>query len=184
MKILITGVSGTGKSTVCKNLISLGYEAFDIENIEGMFEMYHKDTKKVFEEFDNSIPRHIKNAEWICDIEKLKKLLESKKSGIAFYCGIASNMDDLLPLFDKVLVLQLDSDALNKRLKNREGTQDIGNTQDGRDVVLGWKDWWEKEMHKKGGILMNANGSPQEITEKILDILNLPHIALKLKSLL
>ena len=34
MKILITGVSGTGKSTVCKNLISLGYEAFDIENMK------------------------------------------------------------------------------------------------------------------------------------------------------
>ena len=179
MKILITGVSGTGKSTICKNLINLGYEASDIENIKGMFEMYHKDTKAVFEEFDNSIPHHIKSAEWICDIGKLKKLVESKKSGIAFYCGVASNMDDLIPLFDKVIVLQPDPDVLNVRLKNREGTDDIGNNQNGRDVILGWKDWWEKEMHKKGGILVNANASSQKTTEKILDILNLPHKALK-----
>ncbi len=174
MEVLITGVSGTGKSTICKNLINLGYDAYDIENIEGMFEMYHKDTKKIFEDYDNSKPIHIKNAEWICDVEKLKKLLESKKSGVTFYCGIASNMDDLLPLFDKVIVLQPDSDTLNQRLENREGTNDIGNTQDGRDVVLEWKDWWESEIHKKGGILMNANDSPQKITKRILDILNLP----------
>jgi len=168
-KILITGVSGTGKTTVCKRLKNLGFEATDIENTDGMFEMYHKGTKKIFVDYDNAKAEHIKNAEWLCDVEKLKKLVESQKSEIAFYCGIASNMDDILPLFDNVIVLQPDSESLNERLKNREGTRDIGNTQSGRDVVLGWKDWWEEEMGKKGSILINANGSPEEVVKKILE---------------
>ena len=145
-KILITGVSGTGKTTVCKRLKNLGFEATDIENTDGMFEMYHKGAKKIFVDYDNAKAEHIKNAEWLCDVEKLKKLV-----------------------FDNVIVLQPDSESLNERLKNREGTRDIGNTQSGRDVVLGWKDWWEEEMGKKGSILINANGSPEEVVKKILE---------------
>lgn len=167
-KILITGVSGTGKSTICKRLKSLGYEATDIENMSGMFEMFHKGTKNVFEGYDNANPEHIKNAEWLCDVGKLKTLLNSQKSDVAFYSGVASNMNDIFPLFDKVIVLQPDSQTLNERLKSREGTNNIGNTQAGRNVVLGWKNEWEVEMRKKGTILINANGSPQEITDQIL----------------
>lgn len=170
-KILITGVSGTGKSTICKELSSLGYESYDIEDIDGMFEMFHKGTKNVFEDYNNSKPEDIKNAEWLCDVNKLKLLLESQKSETAFYCGIASNMNEIFSLFDKVIVLQPDSKVLNETLKNREGTEDIGNTQEGRDVVLGWKDWWEEEMRKKGAILINANKSPKEISEDILNTL-------------
>lgn len=171
--ILITGVSGTGKSTVCKQLISQGYVAHDIENIKGMFNMYHKGTKKIFKSYDNLKPENIKNADWLCNSSKLKELVTSQKSNIAFYCGIASNMEDILSFFDKIIVLQPDSDNLNKRLKNREGTSDIGNNQEGRDVVLGWKDWWEGEMHKKGAIFVNANKTPKEIAKKILNVLKI-----------
>lgn len=168
-RILITGVSGVGKTSVSKHLGELGYESTDIEEIGGMFEMVHKGTKKVFEDYDNANPEHIKNAEWICDPEKLKSFLASQKSDIAFYSGIASNMDDILPLFNKKIVLQPNREILNERLKNREGTEDIGNNQEGRDVVLGWKDWWESEMKKKGAIVTDANGSIDDISKEILN---------------
>jgi len=171
--ILITGVSGTGKSTICKQLTNFGYKAYDIENIEGLFEIYHKGTKNIFVDYDNSKPENIKNAEWLCDEIKLKAFIEDQKSDIVFYCGIASNMDNILKFFDKVIVLQPDSNTLNLRLKNREGTNDIGNNQEGRDVVLGWKDWWEGEMYKKGAILVNANKTPEELTKEILSILKI-----------
>lgn len=167
-KILITGVSGTGKSTICRKLSSLGYETYDIENINGMFEMFHKGTKKVFEDYDNSNPEHVKNSEWLCNVKKLEDLIKSQKFEIAFYCGIASNMKEILSFFDKVVVLQPDSNVLNERLTTREGTNDIGNTQEGRDVVLGWKDWWENEMYKKGAIFINANKSPEIIADEVI----------------
>lgn len=170
-KVLITGVSGTGKSTICKELTKLGREAYDIENVEGMFEMYHKGTDKVFEDYDNSNPEHIKSAEWRCDVGKLRGLLDSQKTETGFYCGIASNMDEILPLFDKVMVLRPDSRVLSGRLETREGTADIGNTKEGREVVLGWKDWWEGEMRKKGAILVDANRSPSEIADRIIRLI-------------
>jgi broad-specificity NMP kinase len=168
-KILITGVSGTGKTTTCKTLKKMGCETVDIENIEGMFDMVHKGTKKLYKGYDNANPDHIKNAEWICNVEKLNNLLNSQKQDVAFYSGIASNIDEILLLFNKVIVLQLDSNALNERLKNREGTEDIGNNQEGRNVILGWKDWWEGKMKKKGAIFIDANISSEEIGRKILE---------------
>jgi broad-specificity NMP kinase len=170
-KFLITGVSGTGKSTVCKRLQELGYEAADIENIEGLFGMYHKGTRKEFENYSNANPENIKNAEWICDVQKLKTILKKQKREIAFYSGIASNIDEITPLFDKVFVLQLSSRDLNERLKVREGTEDIGNIQEGRDVILGWKDWWEEKMKNNDAVFIDATPSPTEIARKIISFL-------------
>lgn len=167
-RILITGVSGTGKTTTCKALRKMGYEAMDVENIKGMFEMVHKGTKTVFKGYDNANPDHLKKAEWICNANKLEKLLNSQKEDVAFYSGIASNMEEILPLFDKFFVLFLTSEDLNDRLKNREGTEDIGNNQEGRDVVLSWKDWWEEEMKKKGAIIIDASKTPEMIAKEIL----------------
>jgi broad-specificity NMP kinase len=172
-RILITGVSGVGKTSVGKYLKKIGYKSVDIENVEEMFRMVHKGTKNIFSDYDNANPEHVRNAEWICDIDRLKSLLKSQKSNFSFYSGIASNMDDALPLFDKVFVLRPGAKVLNERLKNREGADDIGNTQEGRDIVLGWKDWWEKEMKKKGAILINANGSLEKISEEILKELDI-----------
>ena len=57
-KYLVTGIAGSGKSTVCRQLESMGYETYGIEDIEGMFAMYRKDTKEVFTNFDNSDPEN------------------------------------------------------------------------------------------------------------------------------
>jgi dephospho-CoA kinase len=76
---LVTGVSGSGKTVVCEHLIADGYEAYNIEDIDGMFKMYHKDTGKIFKNYDNADPKKIKNSRWICNVNKLKKLLKMSK---------------------------------------------------------------------------------------------------------
>ncbi len=170
-KIFITGISGTGKSTVCKQLNVLGYTACDIEDVDGMFKMYRKGTREVFDDFDNADPEKIHDSEWICDVDQLKKQLSEQKTDIAFYCGVASNMDDLIPLFDTFILLKTNANTLHGRLSNREGTEDMGNTEESRQAVLGWKDWWEEEMTDRGAVVVSADGTPNEITEKILNFL-------------
>ena len=169
-KILITGIAGSGKSTICQQLSKLGQESHGIEDIEGMFAMYRKGTKEIFNNYDNSDPEKIKNSEWLCDIDKLKELFKNQVKDIAFYCGVASNMDELIPLFDKVILLKVSAETLHSRLSNRESTNDMGNTEDSRQTVLGWKDWWENEIAKKGAIVVDASNNPSEVTQKILTL--------------
>lgn len=166
--ILITGIAGTGKSSVCRVLNDLGYEAHDFEDYDGMFQMYRKDNGEIYEDYDNADPEKIKNAEWRCDIKKLKELLEKQKSSKAFYCGVASNMDDIIPYFDELILLQTQPEILRGRLSNREGTDDMGNTEESRDAVLGWKDWWENEMKDKGAKILNADGTIEETAQNII----------------
>jgi broad-specificity NMP kinase len=168
-KILITGVSGSGKSTLCKVLRDLGEETYSIEeDIEGMFEMYRKGTNEIFEDFDNSNPEMIAASEWRCSVERLKELIATQKNERAFYCGVASNMDDILPLFNKAFMLKTSSEVLHERLSNREGTEDMGGTEESRQAVLGWKDWWEETMQDKGMIAIPADRSPNETAKEII----------------
>lgn len=170
-KYLITGVTGSGKSSICDQLSSMGYESHGIEDIDGMFAMYKKGTKEIFGDFDNSDLEKINNSEWLCDVNKLKELLAKQKKEIAFYCGVASNMDDLFPLFDKVILLKTTQDILIKRLTNREGADDMGGTKESRQAILGWKDWWENEMIDKGAIEISADGNLVEIAKAIIGII-------------
>ena len=64
--IFVTGVAGSGKSSICRELNKLGYTAYDIEELEGMFKMTRKDTMQDFKDYDNADIEKVKNADWIC----------------------------------------------------------------------------------------------------------------------
>lgn len=165
---LITANAGTGKSSVARTLQKMGYESYDLEDIKGLFDMYRKDTGKKYVEFDTGNPEHIANAEWLCDIKKLKELLSQQKNDIGFYAVAGNNMDQMIPLFDKTFLLVVGKETLYKRLLNREGTKDMGGNEVGRQAVLSWKEWWENEMRKYPVIEITAEGTSEEIANAIL----------------
>lgn len=169
--ILITGIAGSGKSSVSRELNKLGYKAYDLEGLGGMFKMIRKDTGEDFKDYDNADMEKVKNAKWICDKNRLKELLKKQKKDVVFYCGIASNHDELAPLFSKVFLLKANPDTIRKRLSNREGTDDMGGTAESREWVLSWKDWWETKQIEKGAVVVEADGTSTEIAHKIGDLL-------------
>ena len=77
-----------------------------VEDIEGMFNIYHKGTRNFFEGYSNLNAKDIENAEWLCDTKKLKELVDSQTSEIAFYCGVSSDIDELLPFLIRYLFLK------------------------------------------------------------------------------
>ena len=165
--ILITGVAGTGKSAVCDELNKLGYTALDIEDINGLFTMVHKKTGKPFKDYDNYDFEKVKQADWICDKKKLQYLMRKNSKGIVFYCGTASNLDDLLPLFDKIFLLKVSQRQLRERLSTRT-SNDFGRTTEVQKWVFSWKKWWENHMIEKGSIVIDASRSLREVVEDII----------------
>jgi len=172
--ILITGVGGSGKSLVCKELKKLRYKAYDIENIKGMFTMINKKTKKVAKNYDDDNIELVKQHDWICDKKKLKQLIKknSKETRPIFYCGIASNLlKDLFSLFDKVYLLKISSSTVRKRLSTRKSGE-FGNIKEAQEEVLSWKDWWEDQMVKRGAVEVDANKGIKEVVKDILRRVN------------
>lgn len=170
-KIFITGISGSGKSTVSRALNNLGYKAYDIEDdIYDLFTMIRKDTGKSFVDYDNSDLSKVGNARWICDIAKLKKLLDKQTENLAFYCGTADNNIEVMSLFDNSILLKVSPEILDKRLLTREGTNDYANTKEGRKKVLDSKDEFDNRMIKAGMLIVDGDSSPEQIAKDIIKL--------------
>ncbi|HMI09108.1 MAG TPA: AAA family ATPase [Candidatus Saccharimonadales bacterium] len=136
--VLITAVSGSGKSTVCKALVDLGYEAYDIESIPGLFTLVDEETGKPIPGKDIGDLARNTDGEWVCDLEKLKSIIAKQQSEIAFYCGGTSRTEEMMAIFDHTAVLQVSDETTLARLSTRQA-HEFGGTDDVRNWVLSWK---------------------------------------------
>ncbi|MFB6077268.1 MAG: AAA family ATPase [Candidatus Nanohaloarchaea archaeon] len=165
--VLVTGVAGSGKSSVCAELARRGYEAHDIEERDDLFTMVDPGTGEPLEGFDNDDLDAVKRSEWRCDVDQLQEVMD-EPDGSAFWCGVAANMDELLPLFDEVVLLEVGSEELRERLAARED-EAFGTDPDVRDWLLGWKDGWEMEMRERGAVSIDGDRPLASVVDAILD---------------
>ena len=166
--VFVTGLAGSGKSTICQKLGEMGYKSYDIEKIKGLFKMVDKETGEVIEGYDNDDLKKVKKGKWICDKEKLQEIMNSEKSEIAFYCGNASNYDDIISLFNKVVLLLVSPEVMGQRLSTRK-RGGFGRTKEVQDWVMTWKDWWENDIRERGVITINADGSLEKIAKEVIE---------------
>lgn len=163
----ITGVSGTGKSTVTKELNKRGVFAIDQDSKEyGLCSWKNNKTMKDAR-FEYGIGKDFLEAnDWYCDIEKLKQILDENKN-IAFVCGVSANQDRYLNLFDKVFLLQCSPEVLIKRIDGREDHQ-FGKDPSEKEHILNWYGEFEKNLINKGAITINNNNSIDIVVDEIL----------------
>jgi broad-specificity NMP kinase len=166
MKIYITGVSGTGKSTISKELKKRGIVSFDIDSISGLCHWRNKETGKRAQ-YKPGIGKVWINAHgWVCDLERLKNFLKKHKENIVVV-GITANQSDYLSLFDKVFLLHCSEKTLADRLKNRKSNE-FGKDIVERKQVLNWyKDFQEKTI-KQGAMPIDTEGDILDVVDKII----------------
>jgi shikimate kinase len=102
-KILITGMSGTGKSTVISELASRGYRAIDTDD-DAWSEWKIDGTGQ---------------QDWVWRKDRISELLESWKDRHLLLSGCKSNQGDFYPLLDCVVLLTAPLDLLLYRVVHR-----------------------------------------------------------------
>lgn len=167
--ILITGVSGVGKTSLSNKLNELGYKSYDIDDIPGLFSMVHRETKLPIQNHDNFDIEKVKVMTWICDIPKLESIIKNEKNELAFYCGGGSNVYQFMKLFNKVILLTTNLETTKNRLSNRTDN-DFARTPEVQEYVLGKKDNWESEMIKKGAIVVEAHENLSTVAKEVIGI--------------
>lgn len=166
--ILITGVSGVGKTSLSNKLNKMGYKSYDIDDIPGLFTMIHRETKLPIENHNNADLEKVKVMTWVCNIKKLKSIISDEQNDLAFYCGGGSNVYQMMKLFDGIILLKINLKINKHRLTTRTNN-DFARIQEIQDYVMSKKDKWEKIMEEKGAIVIDAHGDLDSVVKEVIE---------------
>ncbi len=121
MRIFITGIAGTGKTSTLAELQKHGYAVVDLD-ATGMCRWKNKETGETTEygpmgRDHDWLTKH----GWYCDIDTLEKLLSSiREDKDVFIAGIVENIEEASERFDKIFILTANDSTIKNRLTKRE----------------------------------------------------------------
>lgn len=168
--IYITGNSGSGKSSVRKELLRRGYEAYDTDD-DDITAWRHKTTDKLVV---RPVAEHDRTKEWYDEHDwkmsrqKVEELAAKAKDKPIFLCGSPSNADEMLDLYDKIICLTLDKETLKNRIASRTD-HDFGKAPDELNNILGWHDSFQDRYKDMGAVMIDAAQPIEDVVDSILE---------------
>ena len=109
-RVFITGMSGTGKSTVITRLAALGHRAVDTDGDE-YFELVEPDA--------SMRARFGGEKDWRWREDRIAALLDADDVPALFLSGTSSNQSKFYPRFDHVVLLSAPEPVILERLRTR-----------------------------------------------------------------
>ncbi|MGQ4667036.1 AAA family ATPase [Metabacillus halosaccharovorans] len=154
---LIEGVSGTGKTSVCKELRRRGYHA-----INGDRELAYQGDPETGTQTDGITHEH-----HIWHVDKVKDLVANQDEAITFFCGGSRNFSKFIDLFDGVFVLEVDLDTLKRRLDERPEDEWGGKgRKTERELIVRLHQ--TKEDIPKNGMIIDATSPIEHVVDEIV----------------
>lgn len=147
---LISGLPGTGKTSVCSELQARGYRAIDADSSFG----------------------HKRGADWLWDEGRIEEVLNDNVDDAIFICGSAGNRDKYMPMFSKVFILCVDDATLEYRLLHRTNNN-FGKDADVVARQIKRNQGVKEYSIKRGRIVIDATQSIKKVVDDILDHLPL-----------
>ncbi|MEN3534819.1 AAA family ATPase [Microbispora sp. ZYX-F-249] len=118
-KVLITGMSGTGKSTALQILGARGHRVVDTD----------------YGHWSHWVTLPDGSPDWVWREEAMTDLLAGHTEGALFVAGCKSNQGRFYPLFDHVVLLSAPAEVLLARVGERTGNP-YGKRPEERDAIL------------------------------------------------
>lgn len=160
---LIEGVSGTGKTSVCRELQRRGYHA-----INGDTELAYQGDPETGEPVDGLVHEH-----HIWRVDKVRALVSDQSHAASFLCGGSRNFPSFIHLFDQVFVLEVDLGTLGRRLAQRPETEWGGRPAERQFIE---RLHATKEDIPKGGVIIDATAPLERVVDRILENCSLGRI--------
>ena len=165
--VFITGVSGTGKSTVLHRLKELNYSVIGIDEEPGLTHWIHKETGERASRGSELTKTFLGTYDWRCDSRKLADLLAQTPKPL-FICGSADNVTELIDMADVTLLLVCSPEIFTSRIDSRIGN-DYGKDEESRSALLGYYVEYNKICLDAGAIAIDAEQSFEQVVESILE---------------
>ena len=165
----VTGVSGSGKSTVCRTLRERGHHAVDAD-WDGYNYWVHRSTGERLVDPPRSVPPHwLDTYAWRIDPNKVGHLRDQVVNGRAFLFGAVENEDEVWSLFDVVVCFVIDDTTLQHRLATRT-TNEFGKHPDELRAALGWNRDAEARYQGFGAHIIDTTQSLEHVVSQLLTV--------------
>lgn len=173
MKILITGIAGTGKSTLIEMLNQKGVIATDLHDVEGLFFWQDKKTKEKIEYLPLKSKERFESVERICDIAKLKNILTQHLDVVMAGTTSGDEQLEFLSLFDKIILLQSEPSTLIHRMTTRINKSGFGKTKAEQDDNLEWQKEYDSALLSYGAIPFSTEGEVDFVAGNLIQLINI-----------
>lgn len=166
-RILLTGMSGTGKSTVTRVLAARGYKAVDADGDE--FSQW----VEVEGSEDAEVASVDGNRDWVWREDRMQALLSTEDSDVLFVSGCAENMPKFFPQFDLIVLLSAPASVLVHRLRTRT-TNQYGKRPEEIDRVLSLVESIEPRLRRAAGYEIDTSVPLEQVVASLLGLVQSP----------
>jgi dephospho-CoA kinase len=156
-RILVTGVSGVGKSTVVVRLAELGFRAVDLDSPEW---------SEWVDSPDGEGPSPLQpGKDWVWREDRVRELLAEDGDGVLVVSGCAPNMRAFR--FDGIVLLSVSAEVMAERLVHRT-TNAYGKHPEELARSLQFKETVEPLLRAIADVELDSGSPVDEVVEGIV----------------
>lgn len=155
-RVLLTGMSGTGKSTLIRELAALGYKAIDAD-YDGWSEYV-----SVSDDAGATTER-----DWVWREDRMRRLLSSEDTAVLFVSGCATNQVKFYSRFDHIVLLSAPAHLITERLTTRT-TNPYGKHPDELALVLSQIQTVEPLLRNRASLEVDTSAPLDQVVATVL----------------
>jgi shikimate kinase len=163
-RVLLTGMSGTGKSTVINELAARGYKAVDTDD-HGLSEW----VAVPLDEPTGLAP----GQDWVWREDRIQDLLSTDDVEVLFLSGCSPNQGKFYPQFDHIVLLTAPAAVIVERLATRT-TNPYGKHPDEVARVLALQQTVEPLLRGGAGLEVDTSAPLDQVVATVLRLVQPP----------
>lgn len=168
MRVLITGMSGVGKSTVVDELVRRGHPAHDLD-VPRWSEYAYPDTKHGGPP-DGRGP----HLDWLWREDRVGRLLATETDDVLFVAGCAANQGEFRSRLDHVVLLSAPVPVMIQRIATRT-TNPFGKAPGELAKILADTEAVEPLLRASATCEIDATAPLESVVDRILDLVPRRH---------
>jgi shikimate kinase len=145
VRVLLTGMSGTGKSTLVAELRRRGHAAFDAD--------------------DDGFSESRGAGRWGWRRDRVEELLGRHDDGLVLFAGCSEEQAQIR--FDVRILLTAPEDVMVERLRSRT-TNPYGNTEAERRQILADRAEFEPLLRRSADLVLDATAAPSALADAVI----------------